>query len=116
MARRSREHRQEIPGYDERRPSRDERTKQHRQVRHTTHQMLHMVDDPEELSGLPEVRGTSKAETPSPRTLQREPERHRFKIWKTKFWKRRSKYRNLKSALDSEWPVITSEQLREKES
>ena len=116
MARRSRKHRQEIPGYEEGRPSRDERKKQHRQVRHSTHQILHMVDDPEELAGLPEVRGTRKAETPTPKPFQLESEQHRFKIWKTKFWKRRGEYRDLKLDLDSTWPVITSEQLREKES
>jgi hypothetical protein len=113
MARRSRENRREIPGYDENRPSRDERKKQHRQVRHSTHQMLHMVDDPEEVMGLPEVRRTRQADTPLGDVTQHEPERRRYKIWKTKFWKRRDDYRNLKSEIDSNWPVITTEQLRE---
>lgn len=40
MAKRSRRNRIEIPGYDDSRPSRDERKKQHRQVRHAAHQML----------------------------------------------------------------------------
>lgn len=115
MARRSRKHRQEIPGYDEGRPSRDERKKQHRQVRHSTHQILRMVDDPEELTGLPRVRRTRETETSSTDTSQHEPERRRFKVWKTKFWKRRDEYRDLKSELDSNWPVITPEQLHEEQ-
>ena len=32
MAKRSREHRNDIPGYDDSRPSRDERKQKHRQV------------------------------------------------------------------------------------
>ncbi len=110
MAKRSREHRQEIPGYDESRPSRDKRKQLHRQVRHETHQMLHMVDDPEELDVLPEVRSTRENET---HHQVYEPEKRRFKIWKTRFWKRRGDYHEIKSEMDSNWPVITPEQLRE---
>ena len=57
MAKRSREHRQEIPGYNDSRPNRQERKQQHRAVRHSTHQILHMIDDPDEVV-VPEVRGT----------------------------------------------------------
>ncbi len=55
MAKRAREHRKDIPGYDETRPPRDERKRQHRQVRHAANQMLSMVDDPDELT-LPDVK------------------------------------------------------------
>src|SRR5690606_32388387 len=55
MARRARDHRKEIPGYDETRPAREERKRQHRQVRHAANQILSMVDDPDELT-LPDVR------------------------------------------------------------
>ncbi len=113
MAKRSREHRQEIPGYDESRPSRDERKQQHRQVRHETHQKLHMVDDPEELDVLPEVRGTREHDAPQE---VHEPEKRRYKIWKTKFWKRRDDYHAIKSEMDSNWPVITPEQLPEEQA
>ena len=113
MAKRSRENRQEIPGYDESRPSRDERKQQHRQVRHETNQKLHMVDDPEEVDVLPEVRGTRGHD--APREVH-EPEKRRYKIWKTKFWKRRDDYHAVKSDLDSQWPVITPEQLREEQA
>lgn len=102
MAKRSREHRQEIPGYDESRPSREERKQQHRANRHAAHQQLHMADDPEDIV-LPEERRTRKSEsTVGPP----EPGKRRFKVWKTKFWKRRDSYRDQKAALDSEWPVI----------
>jgi hypothetical protein len=110
MAKRSREHRKGIPGYDESRPSRDERKQQHRQVRHETHQKLHMMDDPDEIDTLPEVRSTRGDET---NHVTQEPEKRRFKVWKTKFWKRRDSYHDLKSEMDSNWPVITPEQLDE---
>jgi hypothetical protein len=107
MARRSREHRQEIPGYDESRPSRDDRKQQHRATRHATHQMLHALDDPDEVV-LPEERRTRSDEAANG---PHEPERRRFKLWKTRFWKRRSEYRIEKAARDSQWPVITPDQL-----
>jgi len=113
MAKRSRENRQDIPGYDESRPSREERKQQHRQVRHNTHQMLHMTEDPEELAGLPEVRKSGK---PDLAALPSEPGQRRFRVWKTKFWKRRDDYKVMKSELDANWPVITPEQLREEQA
>lgn len=109
MAKRSRNNRHQIPGYDESRLSREERRLEHRRVRHAAHQMLHMIDDPEEVAGLPEVRRNRQPDAgPSPDT----PARSRFKVWKTKFWKRRHRYQDMKSEIDSNWPVITSEQLR----
>ena len=107
MAKRSREHRQEIPGYDESRPSREERKQQHRATRHAAHQRLRMVDDPDDIV-LPEERRTRTHEYNAANT---QPQKRRFKVWKTKFWKRRDDYRSQKAAIDSEWPVITPEQL-----
>ena len=107
MAKRSREHRQEIPGYDESRPSREERKQQHRANRHATNQQLHMADDPEDIV-LPEERRTRHHESSA---AHQEPEKRRFKVWKTKFWKRRDLYRDQKAAIDSEWPVIPPDQL-----
>jgi hypothetical protein len=107
MARRSRENRQDIPGYDESRPSREERRQRHRATRHATNQALHTFADPEEIV-LPEERRTrtgSNAGGPA------EPTKRRFRIWKTKFWKRRSQHQERLAELDSEWPVITPEQL-----
>ena len=107
MARRSREHRQEIPGYDESRPTRGERKQQHRATRHAAHQQLHMVDDLDDIV-LPEERRSRTHEVSS---VPSEPGKKRFKVWKTKFWKRRDGYRERKAEMDSEWPVIPPEQL-----
>ena len=109
MAKRSREHRQEIPGYDESRPSRDDRKKQHRATRHAAHQMLNTLEDPEEVV-LPEERRTRSHET---NNGEAEPQKRRFRVWKTKFWKRRDDYRSEKADLDSNWPVITPNQIQE---
>ena len=57
MAKRSREHRQGIPGYDESRPTREERKQRHRAQRHAANQMLHSLEDPDEVV-LPEERRT----------------------------------------------------------
>lgn len=102
MARRSRQHRQEIPGYDESRPNRFERKQRHRATRHATHQILSTVEDPESVV-LPEEKRARLHET---NNGSREPKKRRFKVWKTKFWKRRDEYRSHKAALDSNWPVV----------
>ncbi len=109
MARRSREHRQEIPGYDESRPTRDERKQQHRAARHATHQILGTIEDPDGVV-LPEERRTRNHEGTNG---YGEPEKRRFRVWKTKFWKRRDDYRSVKAEADSNWPVITPNQLQE---
>lgn len=107
MANRARENRREIPGYDETRPPRQERKRQHRQVRHAANQILQTVEDPDDLT-LPDVRRRRYEDnngTPSA------PSGRRFRVWKTKFWKRRDSYRDMKAQLDSTWPVITSHEL-----
>jgi hypothetical protein len=111
MAKRSREHRQEIPGYNEGRPTRQERKKQHRAVRHHTHQMLHTSDDPDGVV-VPEVRGTGDNHELQPAEPS-DGKPRRFRVWKTKFWKRRDDYHTMKSELDSNWPVITPNQLEQ---
>ncbi len=109
MAKRSREHRQEIPGYDEARPTRDERKQKHRATRHAAHQALSTLDDPDEVV-LPEERRNRGHEfNPG----NGEPGKRRFRVWKTKFWKRRDDYRSRKAELDSNWPVVTPNQLSE---
>ncbi len=109
MAKRSREHRREIPGYDESRPSREQRKLQHRATRHATHQILHTLDDPEDVV-LPELRRTRQPENGG---REHQPQKRRFKVWKTRFWKRRDDYRTRKAEIDAQWPVITPEQLEE---
>ena len=107
MAQRARDHRKDIPGYDETRPDRDARKREHRKVRHATNQLLAVVDDPDDMN-LPDVRRhqrTEDAHQPA------ESNGRRFRVWKTKFWKRRDRYQDMKSELDANWPVITSYQL-----
>ncbi|HZD24078.1 MAG TPA: hypothetical protein VE569_11865 [Acidimicrobiia bacterium] len=113
MARRSREHRQEIPGYDESRPTREERKQQHRATRHATNQMLNILKDPEEVV-LPEERRTRTEENGNANgggNGNDQPKKRRYRVWKTKFWKRRDHYRDQKAEIDSNWPVITPDQL-----
>jgi len=107
MAKRSRNNRQEIPGYDDSRPSREERQQQHRANRHAAHQQLHMVDDPDEIV-LPQERRTGNHEAGNGHY---QPERRRFRVWKTKFWKRRDDFRAQQAEIDSQWPVISPDQL-----
>jgi hypothetical protein len=114
MAKRSREHRQEIPGYNDGRPNRVERKQQHRSVRHQTHQMLHMAEDPDEIV-VPEVKGIGDNHEALPEPHD-QGKRRRFRVWKTKFWKRRDDYHSMKSEMDSNWPVITPNQLGEEHS
>lgn len=98
MARRAREHRKDIPGYDASRPDRQERKRQHRQVRHAANQMLGIEDDPDAIA-LPDVRRDRRHAT----NVASESGRRRFKLGKTKFWKRRSRYQDMKASLDSRW-------------
>lgn len=106
MAHRSRANRNEIPGYVPK-PSRDDRRQQHRATRHATHQVLHSLEDLDDVV-LPESRGSKP--TPLP-TNPVDPAPRRFRVWKTKFWKRRDRYQDTKAAMDASWPVITPEQL-----
>ncbi len=106
MARRARDRRKAIPGYDEFRPTQDDRRRSHRQARHAANQMLHTLADPDELAGLPEVRSDRHRE---PEPVSSEVERRRFKVWKTKFWKRRDGYRQMRAKLDARWDDVTSE-------
>lgn len=110
MAKRSREHRQDIPGYDETRPSREERKQQHRANRHATHQALHSIDDVEEVV-LPEAKRSGTVETAGNGNVPVEAGKRRYKVWKTKFWKRRDSYKDQKAAMDADWPVISPDDL-----
>ncbi len=99
MARRSRENRTVNRGYDDVRPSREERRLEHRRARHTANQMLHTLADPDELDPLPQVKRTHEHEP-----LEQVPvQSRRFKVWKTKFWKRRDSYRDMRARMDAQW-------------
>jgi hypothetical protein len=69
--------------------------------------MLHALDDPEEVVLPEEKRTRSDEAVPGPH----EPEPRKFRLWKTKFWKRRETYRLEKAERDAQWPVITPDQL-----
>lgn len=109
MARRSRENRTAKTGYDEHRPSREERKLDHRRARHAANQMLHTLADPDELEPLPEVKKTSEHEVVEDLPV---PSR-RFKVWKTKFWKRRDSYREMRAEMDSRWLDMEEEPAEE---
>jgi len=106
MARRARDRRKTIPGYDEFRPRRDDRARDHRKVRHAANQMLHTAIDVEELAPLPEVRPDHHLERDV--TEQSEPPRNRFAVGKTKFWKRRAQYKDYRARLDASWTEATA--------
>ncbi len=111
MARRARVNRQAIPGYEER-PSRKERRREHRKVRHAAHQMLATIADPEEMEEevIPLVRSQSYHEEAD---SEAELARRRFRVWKTKFWKRRDGYRDMRAKLDSQWSEIAESEEEE---
>ncbi|GIU92109.1 MAG: hypothetical protein KatS3mg011_1015 [Acidimicrobiia bacterium] len=103
MARRSRQRRIPVPGVERHRPSPEDRARDHRKVRHQTRQILTTVTDPDEVGPLPEVKPKTVVdhlpEVPPP------PKR-RFRVWKTKFWKRRRAYRDMKAKLDARWAEL----------
>lgn len=104
MARRSRDRRKAIPGYDQFRPRRDDRARGHRKVRHAANQLLRTAADVEELGPLPEVRPDHHIDA-DPMDLS-EPVRERFDVGKTKFWKRRAEYKEYREKLDASWRDI----------
>ncbi|MEX2279297.1 MAG: hypothetical protein WEA76_04325 [Acidimicrobiia bacterium] len=104
MARRSRDRRKTIPGYDELRPRRDDRARDHRKVRHAANQMLHTATDVEELAPLPEVRADHHHDRIDLEPV--EAPKNRFTVGKTKFWKRRGQYKQYRARLDARWPEL----------
>jgi hypothetical protein len=104
MARRSRENRTATLGYDEHRPNRDDRRQDHRRTRHAANQMLHTAADPEELEPLPYVKRTREHEPIGTTEVQS----RRFRVWKTKFWKRRDGYRDMKAQMDARWEEVSA--------
>ena len=103
MARRARDRRKTIPGYDEFRPRRSDRARDHRKVRHAANQMLHTAVDVEELAPLPEVRSDHHLERDV--VEQPQPPGNSFAVGKSKFWKRRAQYKEFRAGLDANWPA-----------
>jgi hypothetical protein len=101
MANRSRANRKSIPGYEEFRPSRLDRKRTHRATRHAANQMLHTIDDFDDVANFPEVRRSTRESERA--EIDTQPTRGKFKVWKTKFWKRRDSYQEIKASLDANW-------------
>lgn len=104
MARRSRDRRKSIPGYDDLRPRRDDRARDHRKVRHAANQMLRTATDVDALAPLPEVRPDhhhERAGIEPPEGLVTQ-----FKVGKTKFWKRRGQYKEERARIDARWAEL----------
>ncbi len=78
------------------RPSRQQRREEHRKVRRAAHTELRLMEEPEDLA-LPRPVHTSQKTNPTERPLPM-VKRKRFKVWKTKGWKRRSTLRAEKAA------------------
>ncbi|MEX2422783.1 MAG: hypothetical protein WD990_02290 [Acidimicrobiia bacterium] len=104
MARRSRDRRKSIPGYDDLRPRRDDRARDHRKVRHAAHQMLRTATDVDALAPLPEVRPDHHHEREASDPLEGPPSQ--FKVGKTKFWKRRDQYKEERARRDARWSEL----------
>jgi hypothetical protein len=88
MSARTRRNRSATPGANSRRkPSREERRWEHQRVRHAARIRLRTAD---ELDGvaLPSPHHTAVPVAPVNRDHPVKPKR-RFKVWKTKSWKRR---------------------------
>ena len=101
MANRSRENRKSIPGYEEARPSRFDRKRDHRAARHAANQMLHTIADFDDVADFPEVSRSSHHSERQP--IDTTPSKSKFKVWKTKFWKRRDSYQDLEASIDANW-------------
>lgn len=102
MARRSRDRRKSIPGYDDLRPRRDDRARDHRKVRHAANQMLRTAIDVDALAPLPEVRPDHHHERDEIEPVDKPTSQ--FDVGKTKFWKRRDQYKEERARLDALWP------------
>lgn len=97
MSVRTRENRRRRPGVAAvNRPGRFDRRVEHRRVRRAAHVELSQMVEPEDLA-LPRPVRTSLKADPGERPEATVPSR-RFKVWKTKDWKRRSTNRAERAA------------------
>jgi hypothetical protein len=97
MSVRTRQNRLRKPGVAAvHRPARFDRRVEHRRVRRAAHIELSQMVEPEDHALPRPVRTTAKAE---PAEFDTGPApRRRFKVWKTKSWKRRSSQRAHRAA------------------
>lgn len=97
MSVRTRENRRRHPGVASvKRPPRFDRRVEHRRVRRAAQVELSQMVEPEDHA-LPRPVHTSMKAEPDERP-EFEPSRRRFKVWKTKAWKRRSANRAQRAA------------------
>ena len=97
MSVRTRQNRRRKPGVAAvNRPARFDRRVEHRRVRRAAHVELSTLAEPEDHA-LPRPVHTSIKVDPSERP-EASVSRHRFKVWKTKDWKRRSNLRAQRAA------------------
>ncbi len=78
------------------RPARYDRRKEHRKVRRAAHVELSQMIEPDDLA-LPRPVNTSMKADPAERPTVKVG-KQRFKVWKTKSWKRRTQVRARRAA------------------
>ena len=79
------------------RPDRNERRVEHRKVRRAAHMELACMEEPEDHA-LPRPHHTALKVDPTEKFEPAPVSRRRFKVWKTKAWKRRTNQRAQKAA------------------
>ena len=98
MSVRTRENRMTKPGVAAiDRPARLDRKAEHRKVRRAVHTELNHLDEPEDHA-LPKPVHTARKVDPSEKPQAADVSRRRFKVWKTKGWKRRTAQRAERAA------------------
>ena len=90
MSTRTRRSRSQVPGVvSVHKPNRSQRRHEHARVRHETHIALSSLAEPDDLA-LPRPHPTAERLEPVNRDEVGNGDGHRkFKVWKTKAWKRR---------------------------
>lgn len=97
MSTRTRSNRLRKPGAASvHKPGRFDRKVEHRRVRRAAHVELRKLDEPEDYA-LPRPVHTTRKVDPDERP-EVEVKRRRFKVWKTKGWKRRTNLRAERAA------------------
>jgi hypothetical protein len=100
MSTRTRRSRSQVPGVvSVHKPNRSQRRQEHARVRHETHVALATVAEPEDLT-LPTPHHTAIRLEPVNRDDVGEVEGFRFRVWKTKAWKRRKLERRQRAMLE----------------
>ncbi len=77
-------------------PAKFDRHVEHRKVRRAAHMALSQVEEPEDLA-LPRPHHLTEKVDPHDRQMP-EVRKRRFRVWKTRAWKRRSNERAMRAA------------------